>query len=193
MRRHKTAVIPHRRRREQKTDYRQRLRLLKAKKPRFIVRRQANSIVCQLVEYGQEGDTVLVSAHSGELKKSGWQAHTGNLPAAYLTGYLCGVRAARKQIGEAVLDLGRAESTKASGLYAAVKGVRDAGVQVPCAADILPPEDRLSGKHIADFAAQLKKENAQEYEKRFHRYLQNNLAPEELPKHVGEVKNRLRQ
>lgn len=191
MRREKTYRVAHRRRREERTDYRQRLRLLKSRKPRLVVRRLSNSVVCQLIAYDHAGDRVVAAARSGELASYGWRGHTGNLPAAYLTGYLCGVRARQKKIIEAVTDLGLQESTKASGLYAAVKGALDAGLQIPHEDGILPTEERFSGRHIADFAAGLKKENVSEYEKRFSQYATNKLSPEDLPKHVAEVRAKI--
>jgi len=36
------------------------------------------------------GDKILATAQSIDLKEHGWSAGTGNLPAAYLTGFLAG-------------------------------------------------------------------------------------------------------
>ena len=52
------------------------------------------------------GDKVLATAHSRELVDLGWNKATGNLPAAYLTGYLAGKRAKKSGITECVLDIG---------------------------------------------------------------------------------------
>jgi large subunit ribosomal protein L18 len=83
------------------------------------------------------------------LKKIGW-TKTGNVPAAYLTGLLAGKKAKEKNVTEAVLDLGLQTSTKGSRIYAALKGVLDAGINVPHSKDILPSEDRIIGKHISE-------------------------------------------
>src|SRR3972149_3806725 len=106
MRRMSSQIMPHRRRREQRTDYRQRLRLLKSRKPRFVVRASVNSITCQIISHDTKGDRTLVSATSLELKKHGWKGHTGNIPAAYLTGFLCGQKAKKHKVKEAILDMG---------------------------------------------------------------------------------------
>ena len=191
MRRMSSQIMPHRRRREQRTDYRQRLRLLKSRKPRLVVRASVNSITCQIVSHDSKGDRTLVSASSLELKKHGWKGHTGNIPAAYLTGFLCGQKAKKHKIKEAVLDMGLHISVKGSRIYASLKGAIDSGLDIPHSAEILPPEDRIKGAHISNYANLLKKEKPQEYEKRFSAYLKGALAPEDLARHFDEVKSKL--
>lgn len=140
---------PHRRRKEGKTDFKARLRLLKSGKPRLVVRKSSNNISCQLVEYKPKADVTLLSTHSSELEKLGWKFHRGNIPSAYLTGLLFGTKA-KSKVKEAVLDLGLQTSVKGSRLYAVLKGAVDAGLNIPHSGDILPSKERLSGKHIAD-------------------------------------------
>jgi len=190
MPRGKKTVVPHRRRRELKTDYHKRFRLLKSGKPRIVVRKSVKNILCQVVEYQPSGDKTLFSADSKELKKLGWNAGTGNIPAAYLTGLLCGTRAKGK-IKEAVLDSGLYRSTKGSRIYAALKGAVDGGLNVPHSEDILPNEDRLKGQHVASYAEHLKKESAEAYKKMFSGYAKAKIAPETLPKHFEEVKAKI--
>jgi len=190
MRRMKIRIVPHRRRREQRTDYKMRLRLLKSGKPRLVVRLSGRSVTCQIILHDSKGDRTIASATAFELKKHGWKGHTGNLPAAYLTGYLCGQKAKGK-IREAVLDMGLHTSVKGSRIYAALKGVLDSGIQVPHSEDILPSEERIKGSHIFEYAESLKKEKPQEYEKRFSAYLKGSLAPEDLARHFEEIKAKL--
>ncbi|RLJ06256.1 MAG: 50S ribosomal protein L18 [Candidatus Aenigmatarchaeota archaeon] len=187
----KTRVVPHRRRRQGRTDYRKRLRLLKSGKPRLVVRRFLNSVQCQVISYEKTGDKTIASASSLDLKKAGWKAHAGNIPAAYLVGFLCGLRAKKSKIKECVLDTGLFTSTQGSSLYAALKGALDAGLNIPHSEDILPSPDRISGKHIASFADTLKKEKPEKYKKQFSNYLKNKLQPEELPKHFEETKAKI--
>jgi large subunit ribosomal protein L18 len=140
--------VPFRRRREGRTDYRQRARLLRARVPRAVVRISLRNVSIQLIEYDPKGDKVLVTAHSRELAKMGWDKACGNLPAAYLTGYLAGKRAKGKGIDAAVLDIGLKVPAKGSGVFAALKGLIDAGVEIPHGEEIIPVQDRLMGKHI---------------------------------------------
>jgi large subunit ribosomal protein L18 len=102
----------------------------------------------QVINANVVGDMTVASAIASELSIHGWKASAGNLPAAYLTGYLAGLRAKSRGIKEAVLDVGLNPPIKGSRIYAALKGVVDAGIDVPHSPDIFPDEDRLAGKHI---------------------------------------------
>jgi large subunit ribosomal protein L18 len=142
-------IIKFKRRIEGKTNYRKRLALLKSGKVRLVIRKSLSNISVQLVNFNPSGDQTVASAVSSELKKFGW-TKTGNIPAAYLTGLLAGKKAKEKNVTEAVLDLGVQTSTKGSRIYAALKGVLDAGIDIPHSKDILPSEDRINGKHISE-------------------------------------------
>jgi len=140
--------VPFRRRREGRTDYRQRAALLRARLPRAVVRTTLRHTSVQLVQFDAQGDRILASAHSRELPDMGWTSSTGNLPAAYLTGYLAGKRAVKKGMNQAVLDIGLREPVKGSAAFATLKGLLDAGMEIPHGEEILPGPDRLKGKHI---------------------------------------------
>jgi large subunit ribosomal protein L18 len=187
----KTYIVAHRRRREGRTDYKQRLRLLKSGKPRFIVRKSINNVTCQIVEYSRDGDKTIVSVNSKDIEKLGWKGNPGNLPGAYLVGLLCGSRANKKKIKDAVLDSGLYISTPGSRIYSALKGAIDSGLQIPHSEDILPKNERIKGEHIAALAKKLKSENPGEYKKRFSLYLKSKVTPENLPKHFDEVKKKI--
>lgn len=137
-----------RRRRESRTDYRLRARLLRSEKPRAVVRKTLNQMIVQIVEANPAGDRIVASATSRELRKHGWAAGTGNVPAAYLTGFLAGHRASGKGVAEAILDIGLHKPTKGGRVFAALQGLLDAGVAIPHSKDILPSKERLRGEHI---------------------------------------------
>ncbi len=140
--------VPFRRRREGRTDYRQRARLLRGRVPRAVVRNTLRHTSVQFIDYDAKGDRVLATAHSKELLEMGWVGSTGNLPAAYLTGYLAGKRAAKKGVNEAVLDIGLQKPVKGAACFATLRGLLDSGLEIPHGDEILPSEDRLKGKHI---------------------------------------------
>lgn len=142
--------VAFRRRREGRTDYRQRQRLLRARVPRAVVRTSLRHTSVQIVEFDSQGDQVLVTAHSRELLDMGWNQATGNIPAAYLTGYLAGKKAMAKGLNEAVLDIGLKVPSKGATVFAALKGMLDAGMKIPHGKEVLPSKDRLAGKHIGD-------------------------------------------
>lgn len=149
-----TYVVKYRRRRDNKTDYNGRLNQLKSESTRLIVRPSNKYMTIQLTRYTQEGDIVLCSAKSSELKKLGWQHSTSSIPASYLTGFLCGAKGVKKSVSNAILDTGMNTSVKGSRIYAALKGALDAGLQIPYNESILPTDDRLTGKHISDSMAE---------------------------------------
>ncbi|MCS7095666.1 MAG: 50S ribosomal protein L18 [Candidatus Bathyarchaeota archaeon] len=180
--------VPYRRRREGKTHYRKRKALIISGKPRLVIRGSIKNIVAQVVTAKPEGDVVLVSAHSRELLKNfGWKAPTGNTPAAYLTGLICGLRAKAKGIEEAILDIGLHSPSKGSRIFAVLKGFIDAGVEVSHSEEKLPDDSRINGEHIANYAKMLLS-NPEKYSSTFSKYLQSKLPPEELPRHFSEVK-----
>ncbi|MFB6111843.1 MAG: 50S ribosomal protein L18 [Halobacteriaceae archaeon] len=146
--------VPMRRRREVRTDYHQRLRLLKSGKSRLVARRSNNHVRAQLVTTGPEGDETLAAAHSSDLADYGWEAPTGNVPSAYLTGLLAGYRAVEAGLEEAVLDIGLNSPTSGAKVFAVQEGAIDAGLEVPHNDDVFPAWPRTRGEHIADYAAE---------------------------------------
>lgn len=136
------------RRREGKTDYRTRLALLKSDTPRAVVRVSNSQTVVQIVTYEPSGDIIKTQAHGSELEKFGWKASGKNTPASYLVGYLAGLRAKNLGIGECVLDLGMASTVRGSRVFAALKGLIDAGLDIPHDDDALPADERIAGEHI---------------------------------------------
>ena len=139
--------VPFRRRREGVTDYYVRKKLLAGKGTRAVVRRSSKYVNVHMTEFTMNGDVISASAGSRELKALGWNYPCGNIPAAYLTGYMAGKRALKAGIEYAVLDIGRQTPAKGAVLFATVAGMTDAGLEVPHG-DVLPAEERLNGSHI---------------------------------------------
>ncbi len=178
--------LPYRRRRNLRTNYAKRRRLVLSGLPRLVVRPANKHITVQVVEAQPSGDRVLVSAHSSELDHYSWRGSGGNLPAAYLTGTLAGYRARGKGIEMAVLDLGTRPATLGSRLFAALNGAVDSGLKIPHDAEVLPAKERVRGEHIAAYG-KLLSQNPDAYKKRFSSYLKGELRPEDLPAHFDEV------
>ena len=140
--------VPLRRRKEGKTDYHIRYKLLLSKRPRVVVRKSNASTTLQLVVAELEGDKTLLTVNSRELRDFGFSSAVGNLPAAYLTGLLFGKRMLALGAEGGIADIGLHASTKGNRIYAAIKGVVDAGVDVPHSPEIFPDEERIRGEHI---------------------------------------------
>ena len=175
-----------RRRREQKTDYQARKAFVLSRKPRIVSRSSLKHTIVQIVVAKPHGDEVLASAHSKELvKKYGWKAATGNLPAAYLTGLLCGLKAKASGVTEAILDIGLVSPTKGSKVFTVMSGVLDGGVTVPHAEEKILKE-RAEGEHIVAYAESLG--TPEEYAPKFSTYVAKKLVPEQLSEHFAQVK-----
>tara|TARA_B100001750_G_scaffold248078_1_gene276548 strand:- start:4009 stop:4251 length:243 start_codon:yes stop_codon:yes gene_type:complete len=54
---------------------------------------------------------------------------------------------------EAILDIGLAASTRGNRVFAALKGMVDAGMEIPHGEDVLPDDGRINGSHINDSIA----------------------------------------
>ncbi len=136
-----------RRRHEAKTDYKARLTLLKAGRPRLVVRKTNRYIIAQFVVSEQAQDTVIVGVFSKLLLQKGWpEAHAGSLkslPAAYLTGLLLG-KLAKGKVTNAILDLGMYRNVHKSRVYAVLKGVLDAGILITHDPAALPGEQEFA-------------------------------------------------
>jgi len=177
-----------RRRRQKRTDYKMRKAMIVSKAPRLVVRGTLAHMNLQIAEALLEGDKMLVSANSKRLVSFGWKAPSGNIPAAYLTGYLLGKKALAAGLEEAILDVGLTSTTTGARLFAALKGVIDAGLVVPHGEDILPSDQRIKGEHIAQYATKIHESDSDLYDRMYSQYLSRGLRPEELPEHFTGIK-----
>ena len=135
-----------RRLREEKTNYRKRKHLLMGRRDYITVQISSENTLVQIHKPEMQGDKVLASAHSRYLLGKGWKSSRKNIPAAYLTGYLAGKKALGKGVKAAVLYSGTRKYTQR--MAAALKGVIDAGLEVPADSETFPNEERISGKHL---------------------------------------------
>ncbi len=175
--------VKYRRRREGKTNYRKRVKLLLSKKPRLVVRLTNTRVIAQIIEYHPDGDRVLVAADSSKLQKFGWKGDLNNTPAAYLTGILIAKMAEKANVSEAVLDIGLHSPTRGSRVFAVLRGAVEAGLNVPHSEDVFPDDSRIMGEHIAAYY--------EEHPEKFSKYVERGLDPTQLPSHVEEVKEKI--
>lgn len=95
--------VKFRRRREGRTDYRQRKRLCtqaknkyQSPKYRLVVRFTNKQVICQIAYALIDGDRILCHASSSELPRYGLSVGLKNYAAAYCTGLLCARRLLQK-------------------------------------------------------------------------------------------------
>lgn len=180
--------IPFRRRREGKTDYAARMKLISYDKSRLVVRLSNAQAIVQIIDYAPEGDITLASAVSKELPKFGYLGSTSNLSAVYLTAYLAAKRALSVGVDSAILDIGLKSPIKGSKVFAALKGAVDAGLYIPYGEAILPADERIRGEHISEYAESL---DDDEVKVKFSQYFERGLNPVDLPKNFEETKKNI--
>lgn len=157
----KRYQVKFRRRRECKTDYYARKRLItqdknkyRSPKYRLVVRFSNKDVVCQIIYAKIVGDHVMCAAYSHELPRYGVKVGLTNYAAAYCTGLLLARRLltqlniADKFEGKtdleeedstlapdsafrAFLDVGLTRTNKGNRVFAAMKGAVDGGLDIP--------------------------------------------------------------
>src|SRR3989344_7378531 len=146
----KQTKVVKRRRRENKTNYSKRLKLLKGRHIRFVVRKSNKYIVLQIIKSIRAQDNVLVSVSTKDLLKYGWPSEkTGSLKslgASYLGGLLLGKKVQGKIKGRVILDSGLIPNTKGSRVYAAVKGLKDSGIDINISEEVVPLMEKIEKK-----------------------------------------------
>ncbi len=188
MKKSKTYTVSYRRKREKKTNYKKRMTLLVSGKARLVVRKSLKNLYAQIIKYNEKGDQVIVAAKSSDLKSMGWNYNPANLSSAYLLGILIGKKAQESGIKGAIMDIGLANSVSGSKVYAVLKGAIDSGLNIPYSEDVLPTEERIAGKHIAEYAGKL---NDEENKKRFSGYQKNNVDPEKIQAVFEDIKKKI--
>lgn len=173
-----------RRRREGKTDYHARKALIiqdKSKyntpKYRLVARVTCSRVICQVTYATIQGDKILASADSRELKKYGLEAGLANYAACYATGLLVarrllaktgldklyagnskvdgedysvedGNKDKQKRPFKAVLDVGLIRTTTGARVFGCLKGACDGGLHVPHSTKRFPGYSNEGGKEV---------------------------------------------
>lgn len=151
--------VKFRRRRECKTDYKQRTKLIaqdknkyNTPKYRLVVRVTNRDVVAQIYSSDLKHDECIMTAYAHELKRYGLDVGLTNYSACYCTGLLLARRLIAKfgmeQEGQAevdgdfylldddsafkaFLDLGLARPTTGANVFGAMKGAVDGGLHIP--------------------------------------------------------------
>ena len=144
--------IQKRRRRENKTDYAKRIKLLKGGKPRIVFRKSNRYVVAQYVKSSEAQDKVEFGVTSRDLIGFGWPKESSgslkSIPAAYLTGFLMGKKILDKKAENPIIDFGMNRMLYKTKTYAFLKGVIDSGIKIDSKEEIFPEQDRIEGKHM---------------------------------------------
>merc|ERR1712194_396185 len=171
-----------RRRRECKTDYYARKRMVtqdlnKYGSPKFrLVTRITNSkVICQVIFSMHKGDFRVAQSTSQELKKWGLTTGFTSYSAAYAT-----------RLFKAILDIGTTKPTTGNRVFGALKGACDGGLHVPHSVTKYPGyfreegqkkgtydaethKTRIMGTHIDAYMDELR-ENEDDFNKQFSKW-----------------------
>jgi len=125
--------VKFKRHRQGKTNYYLRKKLLISGLPRIVIRITNKHVIIHLTAADLDGDRIISYTHSSELtKKYGWKGSCKSIPAAYLTGYLAGLKITKNMnIEKAILDIGLQNAAYGSRIFSALKGLVDANVNIP--------------------------------------------------------------
>ncbi len=135
-----------RRKRERKTDYLRRLKLLKSGLPRVVFRKTNRYIISQYIESEAAQDRVIFGFTSKDLLRYGWpeklKGSLKSLVASYLLGYLTGKKILKDKLEKPIIDLGMIRSIKKSKVFAFINGLIESGVEINCSSENFPNKEK---------------------------------------------------
>jgi len=139
-----------RRRRESKTDYGKRIKLLKGNTPRIVFRKTNKHIIAQYISSKEAQDKIEIGINSKILIKYGWpeKANLKSIPASYLTGILIGKIIIKEKKPTPIVDLGMYTTKHKTKIYAFIKGLIDSGVKIKCEKETFPNEKTITGENM---------------------------------------------
>ena len=140
------------RRKQNKTDYLKRIKLLKSSRPRVVFRKTNKYILAQYIISKEAKDSVKIGINSKILLKYGWPKEKigglKSIPASYLTGYLMGKRILKGKLDEPIVDFGMIRTVYKTRVFAFLKGLIDSGIKIQCKEEAFPEEERIMKKDI---------------------------------------------
>merc|ERR1711968_349249 len=216
----KRFQVKYKRRREGKTDYYARKRLVTQDKNkfgtpkyRFVVRFTNKDIICQVVSSKIKGDVCHAAAYAHELPRYGLSVGLTNYSAAYCVGLLCARRLLTNEDEEegvsafhANLDVGLKRTTLGSKIFSAMKGAFDGGLEIPHSEkkfygydpdeksyDAESNRERILGGHVAEYMTSLQEEEPEEYEEKFKKYIEAGIDADNMEETYLSVHKKIRE
>merc|ERR1712061_427096 len=199
----KRFQVKFRRRREGKTDYYARKRLVvqdknkyNTPKYRMIVRSSNKDITCQIAYARLEGDRIVAAAYCTGLLLARRVLKQMNLDGVYqgqteVDGEHFMIEDTDDGPGafRACLDVGLARTTTGAKVFGAMKGAADGGIEIPHSEKRFPGYDKeasefnaevhrnhIFGKHVADYMESLMADDEDAYKRQFSRFIKNGIT-----------------
>lgn len=154
--------VQFKRRRENKTDYLKREKLLKSDIPRLVFRKSNKYILVQYVESQNAQDKVVFTITTKMLLDKSWpKEFSGSLksiPASYLIGYFSSKKIQKENLKSPILDTGMYKTLHKTKIFAFIKGLVDGGIKISCKKENFPGDESIEGKNLKqDFSSNFNK------------------------------------
>ncbi|KAK7860173.1 60s ribosomal protein l5 [Quercus suber] len=191
----KRFQVKFKRRREGKTDYRARVRLINQDKNkyntpkyRFVVRFTNKDITAQIISASIAGDLVLAAAYSHELPRYGLEVGLTNYAAAYCTGLLL----ARRVLKTLEMDVeyeGNVEGALDGGLDIPHSEKRFAGFGKGDGKHLDAEVHRkyIFGGHVAGYMRTLMEDEPEKYQSHFSEYIKKGVEADSIEEMYKKV------
>jgi len=144
--------VDKRRRRECKTNYLARKKLLQSGAPRVAFRKTNRYVTAQYIISKEAQDNVKIGLSSKDLLKFGWPKESSgalkSITASYFLGLLMGKRIIQEKLEKPIIDFGLLIAIHKNKLFAFLKGLKDAGIEVKCPEEAFPSKERIMGEHL---------------------------------------------
>ncbi|GIY39166.1 60S ribosomal protein L5 [Caerostris extrusa] len=204
----KRFQVKFRRRREGRTDYYARVRLVvqdknkyNTPKYRMIVRKTNTDIITQIAYARVEGDVIVASAYSHEItpckkiikKKLGMDSIYEGVSVPDGDDFTVEDVDGQPGAFRCYLDVGLARTTTGARVFGAMKGAVDGGLDIPHSNKRFPGYDaenkqfnadvhrrHIYGQHVAEYMRLLIDEDEDAYKKQFSQYIKEGITPDDM-------------
>merc|ERR1712194_220408 len=176
----KRFQVKYRRRREGKTDYRARRKMVRQdknkynnRKYRLVVRFTSRKVICQIMYATIRGDMVVEQAASTELSKFGVPVGLKNYAAAYCTGLLIARRIPHN-----------------NKLFPGYKPAEDKGAEAEYDAEA--HKEKIFGSHVKEYMEMMQDEDPTKYEAHFAKFIENSIDADKVEDMYTEAHSKIR-
>merc|ERR1711871_355348 len=209
----KRYQVKYRRRREGKTDYYARKRLVaqdknkyNSPKYRFVVRFSNKDITCQVMSSKIAGDVTHTAAYAHELERYGLPVGHTNYAAAYCTGLLCARRLLQKYGLDKTFEGNVEVDAEFDEWYIHNEEDEDGpaafhgGLEIPHSEkkffgydpeskeyDAEEHKERIFGGHVRDYMESMEQDDPDKYAAHFKRFIDAGIGPDDLEDLYGKV------
>lgn len=143
-----------RRRKEFRTNYLKRIKLLKSGLPRIVFRKTNRYLIAQYVVSKEAQDNIKLGINSKQLLNYGWpkelKGSLKSIPAAYFLGLLIGKKIVKEKLETPILDFGLQRVLHKTKIHGFIKGLVDSGLKIKHKEENFPNEEKIKGKYIKD-------------------------------------------